>query len=159
MGKIVGSQTQVPKKKLTFIQKKWDKEGGVGCSIPKTLIEFGQGQSNFKWLKTPLVSIQNPGSKKFQEVKVRGFNRLITFLHVVPDVLSFFLQTGHSQLDLCNYYYDKTHWNQRVVRLSYCQFVRKMEEKVCTCIVTFIQLSLSWLWKELQENRKYFKKH
>ena len=39
----------------------------VGCSIPKTELEFGQGSTRTGCVKTPLFSIPNLGSDKFQE--------------------------------------------------------------------------------------------
>ena len=44
----------------------------LGCSIPNTWMEFGQGWPFTGCLLTPLVCIQNPGPEKFQEVRERG---------------------------------------------------------------------------------------
>ena len=48
--------------------------------------------------------MHNPGPQKFQEVILeRQLTRFDAFLHVFPDVLNFFPQTGKSQLNLCDY--------------------------------------------------------
>ena len=50
----------------------------LGCSIPNTKMEFGQGRPRTGCLMTPLVSIQNLGPEKFQE----GVSRELVSLKV-----------------------------------------------------------------------------
>ena len=51
----------------------------LGCSIPNTWMEFGQGRPNAGCLMPPLVNIQSPGPQKFHVVRNREVRGLASF--------------------------------------------------------------------------------